>query len=874
GWQPEGVHVPVLFEKPEEAGRAYKMLPERKLGNPPVRLSWKTPNTIVYIMNISPETSSARIRQLLQGYQLHGALVRRPHMMIAAFRNPEEAEMAVRRLQGTSVDGELLQFSVLQDQHASEFVGYDHSLSCYMCLRTLKSGTRTVSIIATPPLPLSLAVESPAYYELTFNLGKRPQITLCDSRELSTATHRDIALRIRHAGQAAGELGPHPNAGHFLRFMEEVFRRDVADSGGIMDVGIVLKDPLDKLEVEAFLGGSVPPASRVVRGIGRELRPRRWDTAGESSGIRENGRQRGNALHSGALSKPGPSRRASTGGASNQPAWPGVDDMPLGKGVNMESKPHGSANTKGPGSKRVLLVGVTKSEHSSPGHPPPGPGGASGVSVFSDPKLKVRRFPFFSTQPTAMTMRPLIFGQRQRGSRLFPSGGENTLVGQLGGGEGLRDSDEVGMEAFEDQGGDAPPEQVDGEGNGISLSEPYIKRSSSDSASSSWSFLHRSYNDRAISSPSLSSAPAGSVGESVTQAFSQMQYTDDSGSEATESAPAEIVDLTLVDDGEEGKPEKLRNPGKEKRNVPIVDSSGDDGQSGLGLRVVVGERSTRKRKKSKRKEKVLSDNCMALESGNEQLMVQRRERKSGKKGKGKEIAHSDRRMEFQSDWDEPGPSKPREKSGSKKISEQVESASGYESPALSKVKRKGKKKKTKEMGEVRECSDVDMDSSDPLTKRTREKRRSYQSSVPELTEGVAETPVASGRSTSRRSKPSASTSSSDPKTKKRKRNRSPSTDLSSSPARSVESMDASSRRREIEKQLSHINLQQHKLSVRESGLMHELKKLKYEARRDADLQGVEYANCTCSACGEYGHNKRNRLKCKAHELYRDWYPER
>ncbi|KAG0643325.1 hypothetical protein HOY80DRAFT_946380 [Tuber brumale] len=900
GWQPGDVYAPVIFERLEEAARAYQELAGRKLGRSTVWLSWKIPNTIVYIMNIRPSTPSPRIHKLLQGYRLYGNLVRRPHMMIAAFRNPEEAEIAVGRLQGTSVDGELLQFSILRAQHASEFVGYDRSLSCYMCLRTFRSGAREMSITATPPLPLSLAVESLAYYELAFKLGENPQITLHDSQVLPAVTSRDIALRIRYAGHARVERGPHGRPDHFIRFME-ILREDISCSGGMMDVGVVLEDPLDSLKVETFFGESVPPASRVIPEIGGELQVYHGVTASESSGVRENGRQQGNVLYSSAFNKLEPTRRASAGSTSDQPNCPGVNGTPLGKRANKGPKPHDSAGAGGLGGERVLPIGLTRPGRPSPGYPPPNRGGAPEMSAYSDPQPKVRQFPFSSTQPPASTMRPLIFGQYQQGPQLLPGGGQNTLMGLPKGSEssekGPGDSEGI-VEAMEDQGIDAPPEPMDGDGNGLVPSEAHIRRSSSDSASSSWSFLHRSYNGQAISSSSSSSAPAGSVGESVTQAFGQMHYTDYSNSEATESAPAEIVDLTVSNGKEGGRFEKSGNPRRARKKIPIVDSSDGDSQSELGSRAARAqcEGSTRKKKKSKRKEKVSSDEGMTSESGGEQPVVQRRRRKSGKKGKGKEIAHSDGSIESQSDQDEPGPSKPRKKPSRRgKISKQVESPSGYESPTPPKVekKRKKKKKKAEEVEEVQEGSDVDMDASDPPTKRTRGKRRGRHSSVSQsedaiqpLIEGISETHVAHGRS-AYRPKPPVDTSSSDPKTKKRKRNRTPSpsptptptpppppADLSPSPARPGESIDAAVRRREIEKKIHRINLQQHELSVRESGLKHELKRLKYQARVEADVQGLTYTNCVCSACGEYGHRRNNRARCKRHEKYMDWYPDR
>ncbi|CAZ79435.1 unnamed protein product [Tuber melanosporum] len=897
GWQPGDVYAPVIFETLEDATRAYKELAGRKLGRSTVWLSWEMPNTIVYIMNIKPMTKSYRILSLLQGYRLYGNLVRRPHMMIAAFRNPEEAEIAVSRLQGTRVDGELLQFSILRGQHASEFVGYDRSLSCYMCLRTFRSGTRAVSIIATPPLRLSLAVESPVYYELSFNLGENPQITLHDSQVLPTVTSRDIALRIRCAGHTAIRAGPQGGASNFVRFMN-VFREDISRSGGMMDVGVVLEDPLDALKVETFFGESVPPASRVIPEMGGELRSYYGVTAGESSGVQENGGQRGNVLYSSAFNKPEPSRRASAGSTSDRPSCPGVNGTPLGRRANRKSKPHDSANTRGMGGERVLPIGLIKPGWLSPGYPPPDPSGASEVFAYSDPQPKVRQFPFSSTQPPASTMRPLIFGQFQQGPQLLPGGGQKTLTDVLKGSENSeKRAGDIGVAvgAMEDRWVDALPERMDGDGNGLFQSEAHIKRSSSDSASSSWSFLHRSYNGQAISSSS--SAPVGSVGESVTQAFGQMHYTDDSNSEATESAPAEIVDLTVGNGKEGGRFEKSGNPRKERRKIPIVDSSDGDSRSELGSRAAMAwrEGSTRKKKKSKRKEKVPSDEGMASGSGGEQPAVQRRRHKKGKRGKGKEIAHSDGSMEFQSDQDRPGPSNPRKESRQKKISKQVESPSGYESPTSSKIKKKKKKKKRKaeEAEEVQEGTDVDMDASDPPRRLTRKRRGGRQLSVSEsedaiqpLIEGISETHVARGPSTSRLKSP-ADTSSSDPKTKKRKRNRTsslspildpipppPPADLSSSPARPGESIDMACRRHDIEGEIHRINLQQHELSVRELDLRHELVKLRYQARVEAGAQGSTYANCMCSACGEYGHKKNNRAKCKKHEKYKDWYPER
>ncbi|RPA95825.1 hypothetical protein L873DRAFT_1773984 [Choiromyces venosus 120613-1] len=900
-WQPGDIYAILVFENLEEATRAYNELSGRKLSRSAVWLSWKIPNTIVYIMNINSRTPTTRIHKLLQGYRLYGSLVRRPHMMIAAFRNPEEAEIAVSRLQGTSVDGELLQFSILRGQHASEFVGYDRSLSCYLCLRTLRSGARTMSITATPPLALSLAVESPIYYELSFNLGENPQITLHDSRVLPAVTSHDIALRIRFAGHAAVERGPHGGANHFFRLME-TFREDMASSGGIMDIGVVLEDPLDALKVENFFGESVPPASRVIPGTGEESQPYHGGTAGESSGIRESRKQRGNVLYSSAFNKPESSRRASVGSMSNPPPTrPGANGVPLGRGVHRKSNPHDSANTKGPEDERMLPIGLTEPQRPLLRYLPPNPGGTSGVSAFSDPQLKVRQFPFFSSQPTTSIMRPLVFGQRQPGSHVFSGGGENTLMGILKGSEnnvkGHGDSEGI-VEAIEGQEVNTLPEQMNGEGNRFFLPEAQInKKSSSDSASSSWSFLHRSYNSQAISSSS--SASVGSVGESVTQAFGQMQYTDDSDSEATESAPAEIVDLT-VDNNQKGrKSDKSGNLRRERRNIPIVDSSDDDGQSELESRSARSrrERAARRKRRSKRKEKVASDESMASENEEEQPVVERKRHKSRKKGKGKEIAHSDESMEFQSEQDEPGPSKPRKKSSKhKKSPKQVEPVSDYESPTPLKGKKKKKKKRAEEVEEVQEASDVDMDASDPPTKRTRKKRRGRQSSASESEDaiqppiqGISETHVARGRSPSRhrQATTTTTTSATDPKTKKRKRSPTPSSsptptpipspppaNLSPSPARPGESMDAAFRRREIEKEIHRINLQQHELSVRESGLKHELKELRYQSRVEADVQGMTYANCVCSACGEYGHNRSNRGRCKRHPKYRDWYPDR
>ena len=873
--------------------------------------------TSSYIMNIQPETSSSRIRQLLQGYRLYGDLVRRPHMMIAAFRDPEEAEIAVNRLQGTNVDGESLQLSVLRGQRASEFVGYERSLFCYMCLRTLKSGARVMSITATPPLPLALAVESQIYCELSFDLGENPQIALHDSQVLPAVTSRDIALRIRSVGRAVRETGFRRGAEHCVRLMD-ILRGDISDSGGMMDVGVVLEDPLDALKVEKFFGESVPPASRVVPRIRGELPPY---TAGESSGLRGNGRQRGDVLYSSAFNRPKPSRRASVGSMSNIPAWPGVNGVRLGGGVNRRSKPHDSVNTKGLGGERVLPIGVTKQVHSLQGYPPPNPGGSSKVSLFSDPQLKVRQFPFFSTRPTASIVRPLVFGQRQPGLQLLPGGGENTMVGlvedsengEKGSGDGEKgpEDGEGVVEAMKDQRLDAPLKRADGRGNGSLLPKAHV-RSSSDSASSSWSFLHRSYNSQTI--------PSSSSLASVRQAFSQMQYTDDSDSETTDDSVladlvlAEIVDLTG------GKSDKPGNLGRERRPIPIVDSSESDSQSGLGSRVAKAERSTGKKKKSKPKEKVPSGESIASKSGEEPPVAQRRRHNRGKTGKGKEIAHSDGSMEFESDRDDAGPSKSRKKSSKhkkfpkqaesasdsesdrdeaglsklrkksskhKKFPKQAESASDSESPAPVRVRRK-KKKKAGETEEVREGSDVDMGASDSPMKRTPKKRGGRQPSVSEsedavhpATGGVSETRVAHGR----RPKPPANTSSSDPKAKKRKRNRTssaspiptpipppPPANLSLSPAQPGESTDAAFRRREIEKKIHRINLQQHELSLRESGLKHELKKLKYQARVEADVQGTPY--CMCSACGEYGHNRSNRAKCKRHPKYVDWYPDR
>jgi hypothetical protein len=524
------------------------------------------------------------------------------------------------------------------------------------------------------------------------------------------------------------------------------------------------------------------------------------------------------------------------------------------------------------GGERVLPIGLIKPGWLSPGYPPPDPSGASEVFAYSDPQPK--------------------------GPQLLPGGGQKTLTDVLKGSENSeKRAGDIGVAvgAMEDRWVDALPERMDGDGNGLFQSEAHIKRSSSDSASSSWSFLHRSYNGQAISSSS--SAPVGSVGESVTQAFGQMHYTDDSNSEATESAPAEIVDLTVGNGKEGGRFEKSGNPRKERRKIPIVDSSDGDSRSELGSRAAMAwrEGSTRKKKKSKRKEKVPSDEGMASGSGGEQPAVQRRRHKKGKRGKGKEIAHSDGSMEFQSDQDRPGPSNPRKESRQKKISKQVESPSGYESPTSSKIKKKKKKKKRKaeEAEEVQEGTDVDMDASDPPRRLTRKRRGGRQLSVSEsedaiqpLIEGISETHVARGPSTSRLKSP-ADTSSSDPKTKKRKRNRTsslspildpipppPPADLSSSPARPGESIDMACRRHDIEGEIHRINLQQHELSVRELDLRHELVKLRYQARVEAGAQGSTYANCMCSACGEYGHKKNNRAKCKKHEKYKDWYPER
>jgi len=848
-----------------------------------------------YIMNIKQETQSSRIRKLLEGYRLCGYLVRRPHMMIAAFRDPEEAEIAVRRLQGTSVDDELLQFSILRGQHASEFVGYERSISCYMCLRTLQSGARTVSIVATPPLPLTLAVESPVYSELSFNLGEDPQIILRNSRALSTVTSRDITLRTRYTGHAVVKRGLHRGADHFVRFME-ILRGDISDSGGVMSVGVVLEYPLDALKIETFFGESVSLALRVVPGVEGESRPYRNDTAGESSSVRENGRRRDIVLYSSALNKPGSLKRASADSTSNISAWPVVNDVPLGGGANRKSKPHDSVNTKSLGCGKVLPIGVTKVEHPSPGYLPPKLGSSSGVSAFSDPQLKVRQFPFFSTQPTGSIMRPLAFGQRQPGSQL-PGGGENTMVGLLknsGNGEReLGNGKGVGG-AMENQGIDAPREQTDGRGDGLLLPEAHIKRSSSDSASSSWSFLHRSYNSRTILSPS-SSASVRSVGGPVTRAPGQMQYTDDSDSEATDAELAEIVDLTVGSGKERRKSDKSGNPGRERRRVPIVDSSDSDGQSGLGPRAAKArhERSTGKKLKSKRKEKVPSGESIASKSREEPSVVQRRKHKSGKKGKGKEIAHSDGSVEFRTDPDEPGPSKPRKKSsGRGKFPKQVESASDCRSPAPLEVRKKKKKKKAEGAEEVQEDSDVDMDASDLSTKRARKERRGRQSwavkpkdATRPLTKGILETRVARGRSISRPPKPPANTSSSGHKTKKRKRSRTsspsststpvpPPADLLPSPARPGESMDAALRRQEIQEEIHRINLQQHQLSVRESSLKHELTKLKYQAHVEANAQGMPFADRMCSACGEYGHYKNNSVKCKKYPKKGvDWYQD-
>ena len=850
-----------------------------------------------YIMNIKQETQSSRIRKLLEGYRLCGDLVRRPHMMIVAFRDPEEAEIAVSRLQGTSVDDELLQFSILRGQRASEFVGYERSISCYMCLRTLQSGARAISIVATPPLPLTLAVESPMYSELSFNLGEDPQIVLRNGQALPIVTSHDIALRTRCTGHAVVKEGPRGGADHFVKLME-ILRGDISDSGGVMSVGVVLEDPLDALKIETFFGESVPLALRVVLGVGGESRPYHRDTAGESSSIRENGRQRDNVLYSSALNKLGSLRRASADSTSNIPAWPVVNGVPLGGGANRKSKPHDSVNTKSLGRGRVLPIGVAKLEHPSPVYLPPKPGSSSGVSAFSDPQLKVRQFPFFSTQPTSSIMRPLAFGQRQPGSRLSPGGGENTMVGLLensGNGKRGPGNGEGVVGAMENQGIDAPREQKDGRGDGLLLPEAHIKRSSSDSASSSWSFLHRSYNSQTIL-PLSSSASVQSVGKLVARVPGQMHYTDDSDSEATDTALAEIVDLTMDNGKERGKSGKSGNQGRE-RKIPIVDSSDSDGHSELGpctAKARLGG-SMQKKQGSRRKEKVPSGGGIASKGEEELPVVQRRKHKSEKKGKGKEIAHSDESVGFESDPDEPGPSKPRKKpSGRGGFPRKVEFASDCGNPTPLEVKKK-KKKKAERAEEVQEDSDVDMDASDPSAKQARKERRGRQSSAtkPEdatqpLTKGISETRVARGRSISHHSKPSASTSSSDPKTKKRKQDRTsspsststriplpPPADLSPSSARPGESMDATFRRQEIQEKIHKINLQQHELSMRESELKHELKKLKYQALVEANAHGVPFMDRMCSACGEYGHNKNNRVKCKKHpKKGEDWYQGR
>jgi hypothetical protein len=125
--------------------------------------------------------------------------------------------------------------------------------------------------------------------------------------------------------------------------------------------------------------------------------------------------------------------------------------------------------------------------------------------------------------------------------------------------------------------------------------------------------------------------------------------------------------------------------------------------------------------------------------------------------------------------------------------------------------------------------------------------------------------------------PADPTSASDthrPKKRKRPSERSVSPILEVTAA-SPSGPEVALRRDQIQLQLQEINLRKHELSVRESELKLELKKIGLQARMDVDSQshGQVYANCVCSACGEFGHNRINRFKCTRHPKYLDWYAQ-
>ncbi|KAL7266907.1 hypothetical protein RUND412_010527 [Rhizina undulata] len=81
-------------------------------------------------------------------------------------------------------------------------------------------------------------------------------------------------------------------------------------------------------------------------------------------------------------------------------------------------------------------------------------------------------------------------------------------------------------------------------------------------------------------------------------------------------------------------------------------------------------------------------------------------------------------------------------------------------------------------------------------------------------------------------------------------------------------------RKAIQERLKKIRLSAHELLVEERELKAKLEKINLKNHRDFERNGEDFANSICSACGEYGHRKNNRWKCRLHEKYRDWHPGR
>lgn len=818
------------------------------------------------ITNLTANTPNSILLEFFALYPSCRDFLRRRTTALASFDDPVIAADAVKKFNAKFKNFRGFAAAMPKQLAPGFSAGHPIEIQCFVCLRMLRDGSRVLTLSAAPGATFEDAVASPNYMDLSFTLGDEPEVSLQDGSTLADV--KDIALRVLSLGGIWVKCEMPSGPTQRLPWMEVIqnIRDDMFLSQNFqMDIGLSLRDPLHAEKFRHFFRVSPPQLSSPLHRLPSHPSYRTGDIGEVSWQELPQSRLPGGPSH--------PPYRIGDLGEKQQ-------ESPQPKLPESGGGPVGSASNATPlGDMRNLVIREHVSQAESrqlkllPAGPSPDSLDTPGMQqtlqrlVHSNPRLD-------PSVQDPFPGRPFSVGLDWHGAQVSADTPTNALGGS--GSKQRAAVDEGGL-------GNVRPSRRSGR-DGLVKLDKGTGATSFDSVSSAWSFLEKSQRggrNAGRSSPSPSPSPSSAAESTSSQQAhpDQMQVTDSSDAHRRASANGpEVIDLT-------GRSKKVRRPSKresETKSAKIVrtkgkqkeepiESSNDEIYPGPGARKKKDRGASKATRVKIRKEPDSGgDENMVSGSGGEHTRALKPKRKGKKKIKVLEP--------------EPEPEPEPE----------LESEQGLpEAP-----KKRKKKKRPRAAEEAENNADVEMEmeieaeevEEPPRRSSRRHKRKPHESetedTIQPLIKKISSTRVTTTTSSgsSRNSKhPMDPASASDARrAKKRKRPSDPlvspifeTTAAPTSPLTSPSGLEAVLRRDEIQLQLQEINLRKHELSVRESELKLELKRLGLQARLDVEAQGgpsgQTYANCVCSACGEFGHNKTNRFKCTRHPKYVDWY---